>query len=106
VSRIVETVAGEALVGRFETLAAEWKDATAFLSSSTAMVAHPAYQAIIQLGPPVVPLLLRDLEREPVHWFEALRAITGEDPVPREAWGNIPAMAAAWLAWGRARSFI
>ena len=67
------------------------------------MVTHPAYQAIIALGPPVVPLLLHDLEREPFHWFEALQAITGEDPVPREHWGMIAAMRADWLAWGRER---
>jgi hypothetical protein len=70
------------------------------------MLAHPAYQAIIALGPPVVPFLLRDLEREPVHWFEALQAITGEYLVPRTDWGNIPAMVAAWLAWGRRHGLI
>jgi hypothetical protein len=51
-------------------------------------------------------LLLRDLEREPAHWFEALQAITGEDPVRREQWGNIPAMRAAWLAWARQKGLI
>jgi hypothetical protein len=95
-----------AVAERFEALAAQWKTATALLSSTTAMVSHPAYQAIIALGPLAVPLLLRDLEREPVHWFEALQAIIGEDPVRREHWGNIPAMRADWLAWGRQRGLI
>ena len=88
------------IADQFRTLAARWKAETALLSSTTAMVAYPAYQAIIALGPPVVPLLLRDLEREPAHWFEALKAITGEDPVPPKEWGRVPAMAARWLAWG------
>jgi hypothetical protein len=70
------------------------------------MVAHPAYQAIIGLGAPVVPLLLQDLAREPAHWFEALKAITGEDPVRPEDWGRVRAMAAAWLAWGRSRGLV
>lgn len=91
---------------QFHTLATEWKSATVLLSSTTAMVAHPAYQAIIALGPPVVPLLLRELEREPAHWFEALKSITGEDPVPPADWGKIPAMTAAWLAWGRKRGLL
>src|SRR5258707_10481354 len=95
-----------AFAGRFRPLAAEWKDATALLSSTTAMVAHPAYQAIIALGPPVVPLLLQELQREPVHWFEALKAITGEDPVQPEDWGKVSKMASAWLAWGRTRGLI
>jgi hypothetical protein len=94
------------LADRFAVLAARWKADTALLSSTSAMVAHPAYQAIIALGPPVVPLLLEDLKREPAHWFEALKAITGADPVPPADWGRIPAMTAAWLAWGRAQGLI
>jgi hypothetical protein len=100
------TVGSVGLAARFQTLAEQWKAATAFLSSTTAMVSHPAYRAIIELGPAVVPFILRDLEREPAHWFEALKAITGEDPVPREDWGKIPAMRAAWLAWGRNRGLL
>jgi hypothetical protein len=91
---------------RFRLLSNDWKAACAFTSSTSVMVAHPSYQAVIALGPRVVPLLLHALETEPVHWFEALKAITGEDPVSPEAWGNIPAMAAAWLAWGRSRNLI
>ena len=94
------------LVERFQALASQWKAETAFLSSTSAMVANPAYQAIIGLGPDVVPLLRRELEREPVHWFDALKTITGEDPVPREDWGIIGAMAAAWLSWGQSRGLI
>jgi len=94
------------LSAQFQALANQWKAETALLSSTSALVAHPAYQAIIGLGPRVIPLLLRELEEEPVHWFEALKAITGEDPVPPEHWGRIPAMAADWLAWGRSRGLI
>lgn len=103
---VASTLEPAALARQFQALAAQWKAGTALLSSTTDMIAHPAYQAVIALGSPVVPLLLRDLEREPAHWFEALQAITGEDPVPPEQWGKIPAMAAAWLAWGRARGLV
>ena len=94
------------LAAQFAELAEEWKRATALLSSSTAISEHPAYRAVIALGWPVVPFILRDLEREPAHWFEALHAITGEDPVPVEDWGRIQPMRAAWLAWGRGRGLI
>lgn len=100
------TVDEAALETRFRTLAQRWKDDCGFLSSTSAMVSHPAYQSIIELGQPVVPILLRELEKEPVHWFEALKAITGEDPVSRDDWGNIPAMRLAWLAWGRSRNLV
>jgi hypothetical protein len=103
---IAEVTGSSSLSAQFQALAERWKAETALCSSTSAMVAHPAYQAIIALGPPVVPLLLRELEREPVHWFEALKAVTGDDPVSPADWGRIPAMAAAWLAWGRSRGLL
>ena len=59
------------------------------------------YQQIIGLGPSVLPVLVGELAREPDHWFWALEAITGQNPVPAEAVGNVAAMTEAWLAWGR-----
>ena len=102
----ITTPASAAVAERFRELARQWKASTSLLSSTSAMVAEPTYQAIIALGPSVVPLILKDLEREPAHWFEALRAITGEDPVPVQDWGKVPAMCAAWLAWGRCRGLV
>ena len=63
-------------------------------SSTTQMVAHPAYLQIIGLGRAVLPYLLDELARQPDHWFYALSAITGEDPVPPNAEGNLAAMTA------------
>jgi len=103
---VIDTSERPSLAERFEALASRWKAETAFLSSTTEMVNHPAYRAIIGLGPAIVPFLLRDLEGEPAHWFEALQLLTGEDPVAREQWGNIPAMTAAWLTWGREHGLI
>ncbi len=102
----LKTTAQTILESEFHALAHQWKEACGLLSSTSAMIAHPAYRAIIELGQPVVPLLLRELEKEPVHWFEALKAITGEDPVSTKDWGNISAMASAWLAWGRSRNLL
>lgn len=53
------------------------------------------------MGKPVVPLILRDLEKSPDHWFWALRAITGEDPVKPEQRGRMQQMAQAWIQWGK-----
>jgi len=61
------------------------------------MADHPAYQEIISLGEAVVPLLLREVAREPDHWFSALKAITGANPVSPSDRGHIDKMAAAWL---------
>lgn len=88
---------------KFRALARQWADETAFESSATKLVLHPAYQRIIGMGPPVVPLLLKELAREPAPWGWALQAITGADPVSAEERGNMSAIAQAWLRWGAER---
>ena len=85
---------------RFRQLVAQWKEETRFLSSIHEMVSHPAYLQIIGLGNQAVPLLLDELRREPDHWFVALQAITGTNPIPQSASGDVEKMTQAWLAWG------
>jgi hypothetical protein len=70
------------------------------------MIRHPAYLEIIDLGEPVVPLLLDELQREPDFWFAALQKITGADPVPKTSAGKIKEMAKAWLDWGRDKGLL
>lgn len=103
-ARKAETTAApdRGLAAEFDRLAAAWEEETAFLSSITEIVSNPHYRAIIGMGKPALPLILDRLRRErddPDHWFEALAAIAGEDPVPRSAWGRNAEMAEAWLRW-------
>ncbi|HKI38296.1 MAG TPA: hypothetical protein VKA46_40985 [Gemmataceae bacterium] len=90
---------------KFQQLAAIWRAETCYLSSTTAMVNHPAYQEIIGLGPSVVPLVLRELEQRPAQWFSALRALTGADPMDPADRGKVRKIADAWLRWGRANGY-
>ena len=90
---------------RFLELVTTWKRERGLHSSSARLAEHPAYQEIIAMGPEVVPLLLRELEREPDHWFRALHALTGADPVSPEHCGKTREMAAAWLRWGREHGY-
>lgn len=87
--------------GKFQALAETWRREVQFLSSVTEMVLHPAYQRIIGMGTAVVPHLLRELECRPDHWFWALTAITGADPVKPEDRGKLSKMTEAWLRWGK-----
>ena len=48
---------------RFQELVLTWKRERGPHSSSAKLAEHPAYQQIIRMGPEVVPLLLRELER-------------------------------------------
>ena len=100
-----KALSDDQLMKRFARLAATWRGETAYVSSSTEMFAHPAYQEIIRMGPAVVPLLLADLEKEPEHWTWALHVITGANPVAAEHAGNLEKMAEAWLKWGRENGY-
>jgi hypothetical protein len=50
---------------QFTALAAQWRAETAWTSSVSQMVMHPAYQTIIGMGRDVIPCLLRALEHQP-----------------------------------------
>lgn len=84
---------------KFQELKATWEEETLFLSSSSAIVLHPAYQQIIGMGKDALPLIMNELSLEPSHWFWALRAITRENPVPSTEKGKIEKMAKYWLIW-------
>lgn len=85
----------------FQLLAKEWKRKVEFISSPREMSATDEYRQIVDMGRPVVPLILREMEQHPHFWFEALSEITKEDPIPPEIYGDVPAMCKAWLDWGR-----
>ena len=85
----------------FARLAREWKARKSHSSCVEDMALDMAYQQIIGLGPPVIPFILAELERDPDHWFWALHAITQANPVPDASRGRVAAMSEAWLDWGR-----
>lgn len=89
----------------FYGLVEQWQQENRFVSSTHQMVLHPAYQQIIGLGEPVVPLLLEELEKKTGRWFWALKAITRRDPVPPEHRGRTKLMIRAWLEWGEQHGY-
>lgn len=91
---------------RFFSLKKEWKNSTAHLSSVTEIAMHPAYQQIIGMGPVAIPLILEEMRKVAGHWFWALRAITGEDPVLLEHRGRVKLMTEDWLKWGKKQGYI
>lgn len=95
----------ESMEGKFRRLADVWRAETAYTSSSSDLVSHPAFQEIVSMGPAVIPLLLRELENRTGHWHRALRRITGVDPVPPAERGNLAKTAAAWLGWGKEQGY-
>ena len=89
----------------FDRLADEWEFETALLSFSDQAADHPAHHAIVGMGEPVVPLILARMRSQGGHWFHALQAITGANPIKPSERGNIPAMQAAWQEWGKLNGY-
>ena len=87
----------DALAAKFAALAVKWRAERGPQSSITRLSMHPAKQ-IIGMGD--AALILRELESNPDHWFWALNAITGADPVPESSRGIMREMVKAWLDWG------
>ena len=85
---------------RFDELAAQWMRETQGLSNSEVILEHPAYLEILEMGPPAVPLILRDFEQRGWHWHAALHQLTEARPYPPGTRGR-ERMRQAWLAWGR-----
>jgi hypothetical protein len=84
----MSTVAVVIVEPRFDGLVESWRRDTQFRSSLTEIIAHPAYLEVIRIGQPVVPLLLREVEKGGRLWSPTLCSITGVQPVPRECAGN------------------
>jgi len=94
---------GDVLAKRFQHHAEAWRKECAHLSSVREMALHESYQQIVGMGPGALSYILAELKRRPDHWFWALRAITGEDPVQPEHKGDLAQMAQDWLGWAERR---
>lgn len=91
---------------QFNLLAEKWYLETLNSSGYLDKVLHPAYQRIIGLGKSVIPFILNELKDQPVEWFWALRALTGEDPTTATMQGKKDEIAKAWLNWGKKNGYI
>ncbi len=95
------------LEDEFQSCAAAWKRDTGHLSVEGEIASHQAYQSIIGMGAKAIPLILKDLMREPHHWFVALDELTGESPeLLEEDRGSIEALSNAWVEWGKSKGYI
>jgi hypothetical protein len=99
---IAQEVVAERDWVEFSRVAEAWKKETRLSSSVRKKYASQHYKRIIGMGPKAVPLIIRQLELEgatPYHWWDALRELTGQDPVPPEVGGDIREVARIWIDW-------
>ncbi|MBI4284381.1 MAG: hypothetical protein HY670_00565 [Chloroflexi bacterium] len=90
----------------FNELASHWHDETGHLSSPSTITGTDTYLKIISMGKPAIPFILKDLQERGGHWYRALRILSGTDPVPPEAKGDVPQMKECWLRWGREKGYV
>lgn len=85
---------------RFHELARTWIEETSFHSFVSRRVLHPAFRAILSMGPRAIPLILDELQRtNNSDWLWALEPMTEKNPAI--AAKTIEDAIAAWIAWDR-----
>lgn len=83
---------------QFQGLVSKWKDETSDYSILSLRYANDSFLRIVGFGPIAIPWILKELKNEPDWWFEALKAIAGEDPTsPTDTFDSA---VEAWLRWG------
>ena len=91
----------------FESHYAQWRATRNRISSMAGDITrNPHYFRIVGMGSRALPSILSHLYQEVRlgtidHWFPALWAITGTNPVPPGSEGRMREMAEAWIEWGR-----
>ena len=88
----------------FEDLVTAWKAETVFVSSVTEKWSHPAYESIIAMGKPAIPLILEQIGDGERLWTQALLSITAENPA--EATRTPEEAQQAWLKWGEVSGWL
>lgn len=96
----------EPIQERFQRYKEDWVAKTRHLSNMGQIALIFSYQRIIGLGPKAIPLILLELQQETDHWFWALEAITGENPVVDKDAGDMEASADAWIEWGKENGYL
>jgi hypothetical protein len=88
----------------FQRLADQWRGETGHLSYLPQKYRHGAYQRILGMGERAVPLILRSLKEKGGWWFDALAALTNEDPAKDTA--GFEGCREAWLKWGKKKGLV
>ena len=86
---------------QFREYADKWYAETVRDSSITRILSNENYLRVIELGTPVVPFILKELQSRPRPWFLVLRILTKHKDIGRGYPGNFEKMAEAWINWGK-----
>ncbi|MHB8383657.1 MAG: hypothetical protein ACYDC3_15120, partial [Candidatus Binataceae bacterium] len=94
---------GDAFEATFRELANRWRSESQYLSSAKNAMALESYRQIVNMGQPVIGLILLELKERPHFWFGALRELTGEKQIGKNL--TFKEAVAAWLKWGHENNY-
>lgn len=98
-SNVMQTERTNSIAITFSRLRTSWIKDTFHCSDMHLASAHPAYRAIVDIGEPVIPHLIRDMITNDTHWFYALNQIVGRSVVKEENRGKVELMIGDWIEW-------
>lgn len=99
-------VTTETLRHRFNRLADTWQKETLLSSNIGLIQSNPSYLGIIAMGKDSLPYIFERMRHNPDHWFIALNAITGVNPVQEADRGDVEAMTESWLRWAKKNAYV
>jgi hypothetical protein len=88
-----------ALNVQFLKLKSLWLEETKYLSNSDLIYRNNNYKKILEIGSEIIPILIDDLRKNEIDWFNALEVLTGSNPVLEEHRGIYDKMKNDWLNW-------
>jgi GAF domain-containing protein len=105
-SKSIDQVNSKSIDQEFYDLAIAWKQETKSLPILRDKFQNRYYRQIIALGNQAVPLLIKELQEKPDHWFYALESILGISPVKDEDRGDISCMVESWIEWWEQKGYV
>ena len=101
---VYHSIIDQHLETEFNSLAKQWREDTLYYSSLTDICFHPAYQTIMAMGREALPFVFRELEKQPDHWFYALKFMVREDVAKGAV--NLAEARLRWLDWARREKYL
>lgn len=90
----------------FFTFKENWKKESSAQSSPFAIRMNRNYQKIIGLGDSIIPLILRELKKQPDDWLYALEMIVRDEEQPTTKKMGFNESISAWIKWGEEKGII
>ena len=86
-------------IEQFDSLVTRWRQESMAMSTIKEMTALTSFKEIVAIGKKALPLVYRHLRDQPSMLVVAGIEISGENPTPEQARGDIKKIVAAWLRW-------